>query len=170
MVRVTDIEASLKFYRDAIGLELLSRREYPQGRFTLVFLAAPGDQSARVELTRIVLSNDLLCPCAAESRQIGILNPPTPGLLRLCRQPKAVSRRESSRPFGAAQGALRPSERRGINRSYPLRAPRQQAIGILTQKRIRSAAPVSAVPVRRAAARVDRDPGPSSAAAPGSSR
>lgn len=51
MVRVTDIEASLRFYRDALGLNLLSRREMPQGRFTLVFLAAPGDDSAQVELT-----------------------------------------------------------------------------------------------------------------------
>jgi lactoylglutathione lyase len=51
MVRVTDIEASLRFYRDALGLELLSRREYPQGRYTLVFLAAPGDRDAQVELT-----------------------------------------------------------------------------------------------------------------------
>ncbi len=51
MVRVTDVEASLRFYRDALGLELLSRRDVPQGRFTLIFLAAPGDSSAQVELT-----------------------------------------------------------------------------------------------------------------------
>ena len=51
MVRVTDVEASLRFYRDALGLELLSRREFPQGRFTLIFLAAPGDAAAQVELT-----------------------------------------------------------------------------------------------------------------------
>ena len=51
MVRVTDLEASLRFYRDALGLEVLRQREYPQGRFTLVFLAAPGDSEAQVELT-----------------------------------------------------------------------------------------------------------------------
>jgi lactoylglutathione lyase len=51
MVRVTDLEASLRFYRDALGLEVLSHREVPRGRFTLVFLAAPGDTSAQVELT-----------------------------------------------------------------------------------------------------------------------
>jgi lactoylglutathione lyase len=51
MVRVTDVEASLRFYRDALGLELLSRRDFPQGRFTLIFLAAPGDSAAQVELT-----------------------------------------------------------------------------------------------------------------------
>ena len=51
MVRVSDLDASLRFYRDALGLRELSRREYPQGRFTLVFLAAPGDEAAQVELT-----------------------------------------------------------------------------------------------------------------------
>jgi lactoylglutathione lyase len=51
MVRVTDIEQSLHFYRDALGLVELSRRDYPQGRYTLVFLAAPGDVHAQVELT-----------------------------------------------------------------------------------------------------------------------
>ena len=51
MVRVTDIEQSLRFYRDALGLVELSRRDYRQGRYTLVFLSAPGDRSAQVELT-----------------------------------------------------------------------------------------------------------------------
>jgi lactoylglutathione lyase len=51
MVRVTDIEASLRFYRDALGLKELSRKDYPQGRYTLLFLAAPGDESAQIELT-----------------------------------------------------------------------------------------------------------------------
>lgn len=51
MVRVTDIEKSLQFYRDALGLTELSRREHEQGRFTLVFLAAAGDTEAQVELT-----------------------------------------------------------------------------------------------------------------------
>ena len=53
MVRVTDIDASLRFYRDALGLKELSRKDNPQGCFTLVFLAAPGDESAQVELTYI---------------------------------------------------------------------------------------------------------------------
>lgn len=51
MVRVTDIEASLRFYRDALGLTEVSRKEVPQGRYTLVFLAAPGNESAQIELT-----------------------------------------------------------------------------------------------------------------------
>jgi lactoylglutathione lyase len=51
MVRVTDIEASLRFYRDALGLEVLSRRDHEAGRYTLVFLAAPGNHEAQIELT-----------------------------------------------------------------------------------------------------------------------
>lgn len=51
MVRVTDLDASLRFYRDALGLQVLSRREVPAGRYTLVFLAAPGDDAAQIELT-----------------------------------------------------------------------------------------------------------------------
>lgn len=51
MVRVTDIDKSLEFYCDQLGLVELKRHESEQGRFTLVFLAAPGDEEAQVELT-----------------------------------------------------------------------------------------------------------------------
>ena len=51
MVRVADIDASLDFYCNKLGLVELSRKDIPAGRFTLVFLAAPGDESAQVELT-----------------------------------------------------------------------------------------------------------------------
>lgn len=51
MVRVTDLDASLAFYCDQLGLVEVRRKEVPAGRFTLVFLAAPGDESAQVELT-----------------------------------------------------------------------------------------------------------------------
>ncbi len=51
MVRVTDIDASLSFYCDLLGLVEQKRKESEQGRFTLVFLAAPGDEAAQVELT-----------------------------------------------------------------------------------------------------------------------
>jgi lactoylglutathione lyase len=51
MVRVSDLALALRFYCDALGLEEISRKDYPQGRFTLVFLAAPGDSTAQVELT-----------------------------------------------------------------------------------------------------------------------
>ena len=51
MVRVTDLKASLAFYCEALGLRELRRMENEKGRFTLVYLAAPGDDSAQIELT-----------------------------------------------------------------------------------------------------------------------
>jgi lactoylglutathione lyase len=51
MVRVSDLEAALRFYRDALGLREVKRNDYPAGRFTLVYLAAPGDESSQIELT-----------------------------------------------------------------------------------------------------------------------
>ena len=51
MVRVTDIEKSLEFYCDKLGLTEVRRRESEKGRFTLVFLAPPGNEEAQVELT-----------------------------------------------------------------------------------------------------------------------
>lgn len=51
MVRVTDLDASLDFYCNKLGLVELRRHEATAGRFTLVFLAAPGDEEAQVELT-----------------------------------------------------------------------------------------------------------------------
>jgi lactoylglutathione lyase len=51
MVRVTDLDESLDFYCNKFGLVEVKRNEVPAGRFTLIFLAAPGDESAQVELT-----------------------------------------------------------------------------------------------------------------------
>jgi lactoylglutathione lyase len=51
MVRVTELDESLDFYCNKLGLVELKRTDVPAGRFTLVFLAAPGDESAQVELT-----------------------------------------------------------------------------------------------------------------------
>jgi lactoylglutathione lyase len=51
MVRVTDLAASLKFYCEGLGLREVKRNENERGRYTLVFLAAPGDDSAQIELT-----------------------------------------------------------------------------------------------------------------------
>ena len=51
MVRVTDLDASLHFYCELLGLEELNRFDVEAGRFTLVFLAAPGNEVAQVELT-----------------------------------------------------------------------------------------------------------------------
>ena len=51
MVRVSDLEESLDFYCNKLGLQEIRRKEIEAGRFTLVFLAAPGDEEAQVELT-----------------------------------------------------------------------------------------------------------------------
>ena len=51
MVRVSDLDRSIDFYCNKLGLEELRRYDNENGRFTLVFLAAPGDSEAQVELT-----------------------------------------------------------------------------------------------------------------------
>ena len=51
MIRITDVEKSLNFYCKGLGLIETRRIENDQGRFTLIFLAAPGDEKAELELT-----------------------------------------------------------------------------------------------------------------------
>ena len=51
MVRVSNLDASLDFYCRKLGLVLVGRHEVKAGRYTLAFLAAPGDESAQIELT-----------------------------------------------------------------------------------------------------------------------
>jgi lactoylglutathione lyase len=51
MVRVSDVTASLHFYCELLGLQEVRRHENEQGRFTLIFLAPPGQEEAQVELT-----------------------------------------------------------------------------------------------------------------------
>ena len=51
MIRVSNIEDSLKFFCDGLGLKETKRMENEKGRYTLVFLAAPNDESAEIELT-----------------------------------------------------------------------------------------------------------------------
>jgi lactoylglutathione lyase len=108
MVRVTDLDASLKFYRDALGLEVLRSKEVPAGRFTLVFLAAPGDSSAQVELTynwdaeellggrnfgHLAYAVDNIYATCERLQQHGvtILRPPRDGYMAFVRSPDNVS-------------------------------------------------------------------------------
>ena len=108
MVRVTDLEASLRFYCDALGLEELSRKDYPKGRFTLVFLAAPGDESAQVELTHnwdpqpytggrnfghlAYAVDDLYATCRRLQEHGVVINrPPRDGHMAFVRSPDAIS-------------------------------------------------------------------------------
>lgn len=51
MVRVSDLDESLDFFSRKLGLQEIRRYDNPEGRFTLVMLAAPGDESAQIELT-----------------------------------------------------------------------------------------------------------------------
>ncbi|MGH8111966.1 MAG: VOC family protein [Rhodanobacteraceae bacterium] len=51
MVRVRDLDASLRFYCDGLGLDEVRRREVPEGKFTLVFLSAADSREAEIELT-----------------------------------------------------------------------------------------------------------------------
>ncbi len=50
MIRVSDPQATIRFF-ELLGLNELKRFDNPAGRFTLIFLAAPGDEDAQVELT-----------------------------------------------------------------------------------------------------------------------
>lgn len=108
MVRVTDLDTSLRFYRDALGLELLRISEVPQGRFTLAFLAAPGDHQAQVELTwnwdpeiysggrnfghLAYAVDDIYATCERlQAHGVAILRPPRDGRMAFVRSPDAIS-------------------------------------------------------------------------------
>lgn len=60
MVRVTNLDDSLAFYCDKLGLKEVSRVENPMGRFTLVFLCAPGDEAAASDGDTIVAKSPLV--------------------------------------------------------------------------------------------------------------
>ncbi len=51
MVRIRDLDASLRFYCEGLGLREVRRRDVPEGKFTLIFLAAPDSPEAEIELT-----------------------------------------------------------------------------------------------------------------------
>jgi lactoylglutathione lyase len=108
MVRVTDIDASVKFYCEALGLKELSRKDYSQGRYTLVFLAAPGDESAQVELTHnwdpevygggrnfghlAYAVDDIYATCKRLTENgVTILRPPRDGRMAFVRSPDNIS-------------------------------------------------------------------------------
>ena len=108
MVRVTNLDTSLKFYCDGLGLRELSRNDYPQGRYTLVFLAAPGDESAQVELTHnwdpenysggrnfghlAYAVDDIYATCQRlVDHGVAILRPPRDGHMAFVRSPDNIS-------------------------------------------------------------------------------
>ena len=108
MVRVTDLERSLAFYCDALGLRELRRQENAGGRYTLVFLAAPGDDDAQVELTwnwdpevygigrafgHLAYAVDDIYATCERLREHGVTinRPPRDGRMAFVRSPDAIS-------------------------------------------------------------------------------
>jgi lactoylglutathione lyase len=108
MVRVRDLDASLHFFRDALGLVETRRNDYPQGRFTLVYLAAPANPDVEVELTYnyddedyggarnfghlAFAVDDIYAACRRlQDHGVTIARPPRDGRMAFVRSPDAIS-------------------------------------------------------------------------------
>jgi lactoylglutathione lyase len=108
MVRVRDLEASLRFYGDGLGLVETRRKDYPQGRFTLVYLGAPDNPEAEIELTFNYEAEDyggarnfghlafevadIYATCAHLAAMGIVINrPPRDGRMAFVRSPDAIS-------------------------------------------------------------------------------
>jgi len=108
MLRVSNLEESLEFYCDKLGLREVARREFEAGRFTLVFLAAAGDEAAQIELTYnwdpeaytggrnfghvAYAVDDIYAACAhLQSKGVVIARPPRDGRMAFVRSPDGVS-------------------------------------------------------------------------------
>ena len=108
MVRVTDVDASLRFYCEGLGLRETRRTDNEKGRYTLIFLAPPGQQDAEVELTYnwdpevytggrnfghlAYEVDDIYATCAhLQSMGITINRPPRDGRMAFVRSPDNIS-------------------------------------------------------------------------------
>lgn len=108
MIRISDLEASLDFFCNKLGLEELRRYDNEQGRFSLIFLAAPGDSSAQVELTHnwdpeelrggrnfghlAYAVEDIYATCQRLlDRGVTINRPPRDGRMAFVRSPDGIS-------------------------------------------------------------------------------
>ena len=109
MVRVRDLEASLRFYREGLGLREVRRKEVPKGKYTLVFLAAPDSPEAEIELTYNWDSSedygsarnfghlafrvdDIYATCARlQAMGVTINRPPRDGHMAFVRSPDLIS-------------------------------------------------------------------------------
>lgn len=122
MVRVGNLDHALAFFRDALGLEVLSVRENAQGRYTLAFLAAPNDHDAKIELTynwdessytggrnfgHIAYAvDDIYATCRRlQEHGVTISRPPRDGRMAFVRSPDGISIE-----LLQAGGALAPEE------------------------------------------------------------
>ncbi|HEY9111921.1 MAG TPA: VOC family protein [Rhodanobacteraceae bacterium] len=109
MVRVRDLEASLRFYREGLGLREVRRKEVPEGKYTLVFLAAPDSPEGEIELTYNWDSSedygsarnfghlafrvdDIYATCARlQAMGVTINRPPRDGHMAFVRSPDLIS-------------------------------------------------------------------------------
>ncbi len=108
MVRVSNLRESLDFYCDKLGLEEVRRQENEKGRFTLVFLAAPGNEDGAIELTynwdpetlkggrnfgHVAYGvDDIYATCQRLlDRGVTILRPPRDGRMAFVRSPDGIS-------------------------------------------------------------------------------
>jgi lactoylglutathione lyase len=109
MVRVRDLDASLRFYCEGLGLREVRRKEVPQGKYTLVFLSAPDSPDAEVELTYNWGSNedygsarnfghlafrvdDIYATCTRLQKMgVAINRPPRDGHMAFVRSPDLIS-------------------------------------------------------------------------------
>jgi lactoylglutathione lyase len=108
MVRVNDLEESLRFYRDALGLHLLRVLEFASERFTLAFLAATEDAGAQLELTYnwdtqdypggrnfghlAYAVDDLYATCERlQAHGVTLNRPPRDGYMAFVRSPDGIS-------------------------------------------------------------------------------
>lgn len=108
MVRVTDLDRSLTFYCEHLGLQLLDRRDYPSGRFTLVFLGARDNPDSQIELTynwdpevytigrafgHLAFEVDNIYQCCERLMAAGIIinRPPRDGRMAFVRSPDLIS-------------------------------------------------------------------------------
>jgi lactoylglutathione lyase len=108
MVRVRDLDASLAFFRDGLGLVETRRRDHPAGRFTLLYLAAPENPEVEVELTYnydvedygtarnfghlAFAVDDIYATCAhLQALGVTINRPPRDGHMAFVRSPDLIS-------------------------------------------------------------------------------
>ncbi len=108
MVRVRDLDASLKFFCDALGLRENRRRDYPDGRFTLVYLGAPENPDSEIELTfnyddedygsarnfgHLAFEVDDIYAACARLQTAGVVinRPPRDGRMAFVRSPDLIS-------------------------------------------------------------------------------
>jgi lactoylglutathione lyase len=108
MVRVSNLEESLDFYCNKLGLREIRRHENEKARFTLVFLAAPGDEAVAIELTYnwdpetlvggrnfghvAYAVDDIYATCQRLlDRGVPILRPPRDGRMAFVRSPDGIS-------------------------------------------------------------------------------